>query len=74
MSEEQTEGPRPRGRPRTTGTTPKRGIRIPDETWLPAVEQAHDQGTSAGELCREFLEWWLRKPGAKLPRRPGAAE
>ena len=69
MSEEE---PKKRGRPVTTGTTPKCGIRIPDDTWLPAVKTAHDQGTSAGELCREFLDWYLRKPGAKLPARPPA--
>jgi hypothetical protein len=63
---------RPVGRPVTTGTTPKRGIRIPDDTWLPAMAQAKEQSTSAGELCREFLDWWLRKPGAKLPKRPDA--
>lgn len=61
--------PKRRGRP-ATGITPKRGIRIPDETWLPAVERARGKGTSTGELCREFLEWWLRKPDAKLPKRP----
>jgi hypothetical protein len=22
------------------------------------------------ELIREFLDWWLRTPGAKLPARP----
>jgi hypothetical protein len=65
--------PKKRGRP-ATGITPKRGIRIPDETWLPAVEQAREQGTSAGELCREFLDWYLRKPGAKLPQRPVAGQ
>lgn len=67
MSEEE---PKRRGRPVTTGITPKRGIRIPDETWQSAVEQARKEGTSAGELCREFLDWWMRKPGAKLPKRP----
>ncbi|MEU4570744.1 hypothetical protein [Micromonospora sp. NPDC023956] len=50
--------------------TQHRSIRIPDDTWKPAMEQAKEQGTSAGELCREFLDWWLRKPGAKLPKRP----
>jgi hypothetical protein len=52
--------------------TQHRSIRVPDETWLPAIARAGDAGTSAGELCREFLDWWLRKPGAKLPTRPAA--
>lgn len=50
--------------------TQHRSIRIPDETWNPAMETARENGTSAGELCREFLDWYLRKPGAKLPKRP----
>lgn len=36
------------------------------------MRRAKEAGTSAGELCREFLEWWLRMPGAKLPKRPPA--
>lgn len=52
--------------------TQHRSIRIPDDTWQPAMAKAKDAGTSAGELCREFLDWWLRKPGAKLPARPPA--
>lgn len=54
--------------------TQHRSIRIPDDTWLPAMSQAKAQDTSAGELCREFLDWWLRKPGAKLPKRPAAEQ
>ncbi|MDG4796232.1 hypothetical protein [Micromonospora sp. WMMD1082] len=52
--------------------TQHRSIRVPDDTWQPAMERAREAGTSAGELCREFLDWWLRKPGAKLPKRPDA--
>lgn len=52
--------------------TQHRSIRVPDEMWEAAKARAAEQGTSAGELCREFLAWWLREPGAKLPARPGA--
>lgn len=54
--------------------TPHRSIRVPDGTWIPVMDRAKDEGTSAGELCRQFLDWWLRKPGAKLPTRPDARE
>lgn len=50
--------------------TQHRSIRVPDETWESAMTVSHEQGTSAGQLCREFLDWYLRKPGAKLPKRP----
>lgn len=54
-------------------STQHRSIRIPDDVWLPAMEVARQRGTSAGELCREFLEWYLRMPKAELPRRPPVA-
>jgi hypothetical protein len=52
--------------------TQHRSIRFPDDTWLPLMAAAREHGTSAGELCREFADWYLRKPGAKLPKRPDA--
>lgn len=54
--------------------TQHRSMRIPDDTWHPAMATARREGTSAGELCREFLDWYLRKPGAKLPKRPNRTE
>lgn len=50
--------------------TRHRSIRVPDELWESAMATAAEHGTSAGELCRAFLAWWLREPGAKLPPRP----
>lgn len=50
--------------------TPNRALRMPDDTYRPAVTLAAQQGTSVSALCRDFLDWYLRKPGAKLPHRP----
>jgi hypothetical protein len=54
--------------------TQHRSVRIPDDTWRAAIVRAKESGTSTGELIRAFLDWWLRKPGAKLPKRPPAAD
>lgn len=61
---------RPPGRPVTTGTTPKRGIRVPDDEWSEITAKAKAEGSDATSLTRAFYAWWLCKPGAKLPRRP----
>ncbi|MGI5247573.1 hypothetical protein [Dactylosporangium sp. CA-139066] len=50
--------------------TQHRSVRVPDDTWYAAIRRAKAEGTSVGELVREFLDWWLRKPGAKMPKRP----
>lgn len=34
------------------------------------MARAKAEGTSVGQLVREFLRWWLGKPGAKMPKRP----
>lgn len=50
--------------------TKHRSVRIPDEDWADIMSRAKDADTSAGELIKEFVAWWLRRPGAKLPKRP----
>lgn len=70
MSEEET--PRRRGRPVTTGTTPKRSLRIPDDLWDELTAQAKAEGADVATLTRDFYAYWLRRPGAKLPKRPEA--
>lgn len=51
--------------------TPPRQIRIGDE-WLDFDTAAKSQGTERAALVREFIAWYLRRPGAKLPSRPAA--
>lgn len=52
--------------------TPPRQMRIPDDEWLPFDEAAKAAGTVRAEEVREFIRWYLRRPGAKLPTRPDA--
>lgn len=71
MSEHETPAPKRRGRPPTTaGISPKRSLRIADELWDAVVAQAVAEGVEVAGLTREFYAWWLRRPGAKLPKRP----
>lgn len=58
--------------PNPENFTPIRSIRIAAATWDEAKAKAREQGKSMSELLREFLDWWLRRPGAKLPPRPAA--
>ena len=59
-----------RGRPVTTGITPKRSLRVPDELWDDLTAAADSEDRDVATLTRDFYAWWLRRPGAKLPRRP----
>jgi hypothetical protein len=54
-------------RTKETHTT-NRVLRIPDDEW-------NDLGAAAGvrnrtHVIRDFVRWYLRRPGAKLPERP----
>lgn len=53
-----------------TGKTPVRNMRIADDVWLPALAAARDSGHTMTEVFIQFLRWYLRTPGAKLPERP----
>ncbi|MFJ9771157.1 hypothetical protein ACIRVF_07930 [Kitasatospora sp. NPDC101157] len=52
--------------------TPPRQMRIPDDEWLPFGEATKSQEASRAEVVRDFIRWYLRRPGAKLPPRPEA--
>lgn len=56
--------------PNPENFTPIRSIRVAAATWDVAKRRAREQGKTMSELIREFLDWWLRVPGAKLPTRP----
>ncbi|MFF3092103.1 hypothetical protein [Streptomyces cyaneofuscatus] len=55
---------------------PARNFRAPDDEWLPfeaATRAVHPKGRSPrGKVLREFMRWYMRRPGAKLPDRPAA--
>lgn len=46
--------------------TPNVTLRIDPETWRRLGEHAPDRSA----LLRAFVDWYLREPGAKMPRRP----
>ena len=50
--------------------TPKFGIRVPEVVWQQFGEAVATLGTDRSAVLREFLAWYLRQPGAKLPPRP----
>jgi hypothetical protein len=52
--------------------TTARPVRIPDEDWADFGELVGDRERS--RVIREFVAWYLRRPKAKLPVRPGAEE
>jgi hypothetical protein len=54
----------------------QRKFRAPDDEWEPfedATRAQHPTGRSPrGRVIREFIRWYMRRPGAKLPERPPA--
>jgi len=50
--------------------TPTTPLRIDRATWTEFGEAAAATGTDRSKLLREFIDWYLRRPGAKLPKRP----
>lgn len=59
----------PVARPKT-GETSIQHVRIPDEDWDEFKGVAGRHGPS---LIRQFIRWYLRKPGATLPKRPSTS-
>lgn len=54
----------------------QRKFRAPADEWDPfeaATRAVHPTGRSPRtKVIREFIRWYLRRPGAKLPERPAA--
>lgn len=56
---------------------PPKNLRIPGkEEWEPfgeATKAMHPTGRSPrAAVIRQFIRWYMRRPGAKLPERPPA--
>jgi len=50
--------------------TPNRAVRIDDETWHALGDAAAAAGADRSAILRQLAQWWLRRPGAKMPPRP----
>ncbi len=46
--------------------TPKQTIRVDPDLWMRFGETVGDRAAA----LRAFMEWIVREPGAKMPRRP----
>lgn len=53
-------------------TTKLRTTQIPDDPWARFGQVAEQLGTSRAALMRDLVLWFIRWPGAKLPKRPDA--
>jgi len=45
-------------------------IRFPDQDWEDLGEAAKAAGSDRSAVIRQFVNWWLRRPLARLPERP----
>ncbi|MEU4410698.1 hypothetical protein AB0F88_39860 [Streptosporangium sp. NPDC023963] len=52
--------------------TPHRPIRVDDELWEKFGQLVGERNRAA--IVREFIRWFVRERGAKLPRRPDAGD
>jgi hypothetical protein len=52
--------------------TQHRSVRVSDEDWADLEAAAAVLGADRASVIRQFIHWYLRRPGAKLPERPTA--
>lgn len=50
--------------------TPARQMRISDEDWADFETAAKATGDDRATVVRQFIQWYIRRPGAKMPKRP----
>jgi predicted GIY-YIG superfamily endonuclease len=70
---EETEAIRTEGALRNVqkrGKTPIRSLRVSNALWDEFGAAAAAMGLTRTDVLRQFLGWFLREPGAKLPARP----
>lgn len=51
---------------------PLRTLQVDDAPWTEFGENAKAAGTTRPDALRDFIDWFNRKPGSKLPKRAGA--
>jgi hypothetical protein len=52
------------------GKAPHRTMRVERDLWLPFGVNCERVNTDMSSAVREFIAWFNREPGAKLPKRP----
>lgn len=52
--------------------TARQTIRIDESLWIAFGESAGATGSDRSTVLREFVRWYVREHGAKMPRRPDA--
>lgn len=45
-------------------------IRMDEEPKAKFVAAAYNQGTTATDVVKQMIAWWMREPGVELPERP----
>lgn len=50
--------------------TPPRPIRVDDDLWKRFGHATTLAGADRSATIRDFMAWYARDPGAKMPRRP----
>ncbi|MEU8327138.1 hypothetical protein [Micromonospora sp. NPDC048839] len=53
-----------------TRGTPTRPIRIDSTLWERFGASVGSLGLDRSAVLRDFIRWYTREPGAKMPRRP----
>lgn len=51
--------------------TKSKSIRLEDDLWDELAPAAKQVGNDRAGVIRQFVRWYLRRPGARLPQRPG---
>lgn len=62
------------GRVPNSPRTQHRSVRVPDDDWADLETATSAVGSDRGTVIKEFIRWYLRRPGAKLPERPERPE
>lgn len=50
--------------------TQHRSVRVDDADWADLETVAEMHGTDRSKIVNAYVQWHLRRPGAKLPERP----
>lgn len=50
--------------------TQHRSVRVSDDDWADLDTAAKLAGTDRATLIKQFIRWYLRRSGVKLPERP----